>query len=76
MYQVVGLAVLSSLYKTEKVSIVVSRPDSDNILTLQEKKALSFWECELTIVLKSVVYTMSRSKNVLLIVIDTHKLHS
>lgn len=39
MHQVVGLAVLSSLYKTEKVSIVVSRPDfSDNILMLKEKK--------------------------------------
>lgn len=39
MHQVVGLAVLSSLYKIEKVSIVVSRPDSsDNILILKEKK--------------------------------------
>lgn len=44
MHQVVGLAVLSSLYKIEKVSIVVSTPDSDNILMLKEKKkkALSF----------------------------------
>lgn len=39
MHQVAGLAVLSSLYKTEKVSIVASRPDSsDNILMLKEKK--------------------------------------
>ena len=38
MHQVVGLAVLSSFYKIEKVSIVVSRPDSDNILMLKGKK--------------------------------------
>lgn len=77
MHQVVGSAVLSSLCKIEKVSIVLSRPDSDNILMLKQKKALSFWECKLTIVLKSVEYTiMSWSKNVLLIVTDTHKLHS
>lgn len=43
MHQIVGLVVLSSLYKTEKVSIVPSRPDSDNILMLKrKKKALSF----------------------------------
>lgn len=48
MHQVVGLAVLSSLYKMEKFSTVVSRPDSDNILMLKrerkkkKKKALSF----------------------------------
>lgn len=41
MHQIVGLAVLSSLYKIEKVSIVVHGPDSDNILMLKEKKALS-----------------------------------
>lgn len=78
MHQVVGLAVLSSCYKTEKKSLHCgSRLDSDNILMLKERKALSFRECKLTIVLKSVEYTiMSWSKNVLLIVIDTHKLHS
>lgn len=39
MHQVVGLAVFSSLCKIEKVSIVVSRPDSsDNILMLKEKR--------------------------------------
>lgn len=39
MHQVIGLTVLSSLSKIEKVSIVVSRPDSsDNILMLKEKK--------------------------------------
>lgn len=41
--KVVGLVVLSSLYKIEKVSIAPSRPDSDNILMLKrKKKALSF----------------------------------
>lgn len=43
---------------------------------LQGRKALSHYECKLTTVLKSTEYTMSWSKNVLLIVIDTHKLHS
>lgn len=38
MDQAVGLAVLSSCDETEKVTIVVSRPDSDNILTLNAKK--------------------------------------
>lgn len=39
MHQVAGLVVLSSLYKTEKVSIVASRLDSsDNILMLKEKR--------------------------------------
>lgn len=34
------------------------------------------YKCKLTTVLKSIEYTMSWSKNLLLIVIDTHKLHS
>lgn len=38
MHQVVGLAVLSSLYKMEKFSTVVSRPDSDNILMLKRER--------------------------------------
>lgn len=55
--------------------MVVSRPDSDNI-PMPRKKGTIILRMQLTIVLKSVEYTMSWSKNALLIVIDTHKLHS